>query len=128
MLEAEVAKWPDDPRLHSALGIVYASLERSGEAVREGKRAMELLPVSKDSFYGLPYEYDMAIIYSIAGDHDRALDQIERLLAIPSWISPAWLRTDPLFNPLHGNQRFKRILDEYSVKTSISEAPSSSFQ
>ena len=111
MLEQRVGEWPEDPRLHSLLGITYASLGRKEETIREGKRAVELLPVSKDAAYGLPYEFDLALIYAITGEHDLALDQVERLMSIPSWISPAWLRTDPRFNRLRAHPRFREIVE-----------------
>lgn len=117
-LEAELGKWPDDPRLHSALGIAYASLGRGEEAVREGRRAMELLPISRDAFYGIPYEWDMGVIYTMAGEREEALRMIERLLDIPSWISAAWLRSHSLFSPLKSDPDFERILQKHSGKTS----------
>ncbi|MCK4558655.1 MAG: hypothetical protein KAV45_02655 [Calditrichia bacterium] len=42
LLQTEVEKWPEDPRYHSALGIVYASLGHEKEALREGRKAVEL--------------------------------------------------------------------------------------
>ncbi|MCK4549463.1 MAG: protein kinase [Candidatus Krumholzibacteria bacterium] len=111
MLEQRVGEWPEDPRLHSSLGITYASLGRKEEAIREGKLAVELLPVSKDAIYGLPHEFDLALIYTIAGEYDLALDQVERLMSIPSWLSPAWLRTDPRFNRLREHPRFREIIE-----------------
>jgi len=113
-LEAEVQKWPEDPRYHSALGIAYAALGRKAEAIREGKQAVELLPLSKDAFYGLPYAQDLAIIHIMVGDHDIALDQIEYLLTIPSWVSPGWLEIDLRFKPLYDHPRFKQMLEKYS--------------
>jgi TolB-like protein/Tfp pilus assembly protein PilF len=110
LLEAEVEAWPDDPRLHSSLGIVYAALGRKEEAIREGTHAVELLPISSDAFYGQPYEIDLAYIYTMTGEHDLALDRIEYLLSIPSILSPAWFRTDPVFKPLHGHPRFQNIV------------------
>jgi serine/threonine protein kinase/Flp pilus assembly protein TadD len=115
-LEVEVAKWPQDPRLHSSLGITYAHLGRKDDAIREGKRAMELLPVSKDAFYGIPYEWNMAVIYTITGEREEALRMIERLLDIPSWISPQWLRSDPDFSPLHSDPEFERILKDHPAE------------
>lgn len=109
MLEPQVERWPEDPRLHGSLGIAYAALGRKKEAIREGKHAVELLPVSKDAFYGIPYEMDLAFIYTIVGEHGAALDQIEHLLSIPSWISPAWLRSDPRWNRLRDHPRFQKL-------------------
>ncbi len=109
MLEPEVGKYPQDPRLHSALGLTYAALGRAREAVREGKLAIELLPVSKDAVYGLPYQFDLSYIYTILGENDLALDRIEYLLSIPSWLSPAWLAADPMWKPLRGLPRFQKL-------------------
>jgi TolB-like protein/Flp pilus assembly protein TadD len=111
MLEQRVGESPQDPRLHSSFGITYASLGRKEEAIREGKLAVELLPVSKDAFYGISHEFDLTLIYTIAGEHDLALDQIERLLSIPSWLSPTWFRADPRFNRLREHPRFREIVE-----------------
>ncbi len=113
-LEAEVQKWPEDPRYHSSLGIVYAVLNRKAEAIREGEKAVELLPISKDAFYGIPFALDLAIIHIMVGDHDTACDQIEHLLSIPSWISPGWVEMDLRFKPLYDHPRFKQMLEKYS--------------
>ena len=112
MLEAALAKQPDDPRYHSSLGIVYAALGLKSEAVREGRRATELLPVEKDALYGLGHAHDLAVIYTMVGEDDAALSQIERLLSIPGWVSPAWLRTNPQWKPLWNNARFKELVDK----------------
>jgi len=114
LLEREVSVWPQDPRLHSSLGIAYAALGRKEEAIRKGKRAVELLPISKDAFYGIPYIQDLAFIYTLVGEYDEAIDQIENLLLIPSWYSVAWLQTDPRWDPLRDHQRFQKLLKEYA--------------
>jgi TolB-like protein/Flp pilus assembly protein TadD len=113
-LEAEVQRWPEDPRYHSSLGIVYAALGRKEEAIREGKKAVELLSVSKDAFYGIPYEMDLSIIHVMLGNYDSAMDKVEHLLSIPSWISPAWLRMDFRYAPLYNHARFKKLMKKYS--------------
>ncbi|TFG97202.1 MAG: tetratricopeptide repeat protein, partial [Calditrichales bacterium] len=58
LLEEAVRLHPEDPRYHSSLGIAYAGLGRKEAAVREGKRAVELLPLSKDAAYGVAYLQD----------------------------------------------------------------------
>jgi serine/threonine protein kinase/tetratricopeptide (TPR) repeat protein len=116
LLEAEVRKNPDDPRYHSSLGIAYAALGRKEEAIREGKKAVELLPVAKDAFYGLPYVEDLAFIYTLTGETDAAVDRLEYLLSIPSWISAAWLRMDTQWDLLREKPGFVRLLEKHEAR------------
>jgi TolB-like protein/tetratricopeptide (TPR) repeat protein len=114
-LEAEVETTPEDPRLRSSLGIVYAVQGRREDAVREGELACELLPRSKDGFYYLPYAVDLAHIYTILGDHDAALQRLEYLLANPSYISAPYLRMDPRWDPLRDDPRFEELLEKQRI-------------
>ncbi len=115
LLEAEVKQWPDDPRYRSSLGIAYAALGRKEEAIREGKKAVELLPVARDAFYGLPYVQDLAFIYALTGETEAAVDRLDYLLSIPSWMSVSWLRMDPEWDPLRSQPGFKRLLEKHSA-------------
>jgi len=114
LLEAEVKHSPDDPRYHSSLGIACAALGRKEEAIREGKQAVELLPVARDAFYGLPYVEDLAFIYALSGETEAALERLDYLLSIPSWISVAWLRMDPQWDPIRNHPGFTNLLDKHS--------------
>ena len=116
LLEAEVTASPEDPRLHSSLGIAYAALGRKEDAIREGIRATELLTREDDGFYYLPYAIDLAHIYTILGEHDSALDQIEYLLDNPSWVSPAWLEKDPRWRALRHLPRYEALIEEHSTQ------------
>lgn len=109
-LEERVRKQPDDPRYHSSLGIAYAGLGRAREAIREGRKAVELLPVEKDAIYGMPHLHDLAVIYVKTGERELALREIERLLKVPSFVSPVWLKLNPLWAPLGGDARFEALL------------------
>ncbi|MCH7878209.1 MAG: protein kinase [candidate division Zixibacteria bacterium] len=114
MLDSLVDVFPDDHRMHSSLGIAFAGLERSDDALRHGKRALELNPVSKDAFDGPFYEQNMAIIYTLLGDQQAALDKIDYLLSIPSfWMSVGALRVDPVWDSLRDNPRFQALLEKY---------------
>jgi TolB-like protein/Flp pilus assembly protein TadD len=114
LLEKEMKKQPDDPRIHSSLGIVYAALGRKEEAVREGKRALELYPVSKDALLGPNRVEDLAHIYVILGEYDIAIDNLEYLLSIPSYISVPLLKLAPKWDPLRQHPKFQGLLEKYS--------------
>ena len=113
-LEKELAAHPDDPRYHSSLGIAYAALGRKTEAVREGQRAIALLPLEKDAVYGFSHLHDLAVIETLAGDKDNALREIEHLLSIPSFVTPAWLRFNPQWARLWNDARFKALVQKYA--------------
>ncbi len=110
ILEREVKERSDDARVHSSLGIVYAALGRKEEAIQEGKMAVELYPVSKDAYIGVDRVKDLAFIYTMVGDYEAALDQIEYLLSIPGWFSVPLLRLDPIWDPLRHHPRFQKLL------------------
>jgi serine/threonine-protein kinase len=98
--------------------MVYAGLGRKEEAVREGKSGVELIPVSKNAVVGPFRVEDLAFIYVLVGEQDTALDQIEYLLSIPSWLSVPLLRLDPRWDPLRDHPRFQTLLEEKSKEPS----------
>jgi len=110
VVAGKLREHPDDPRLHSALGIAYAGLGRKDKAIQEGKKAVELLPVTKEAFRGYRHEHDLARIYTMVGEYDTAVSRLEYLLSIPGWLTPAWLRIDPDWDPLRRNPRFQRLV------------------
>ena len=59
---------------------------------------------------GAYYQHQVARIYMLVGEPDKALDLLEPLLKIPYYLSPGWLRIDPNFAPLKGNPRFERLV------------------
>ena len=111
LMEKEVKERPDDHRIRSSLGIVYAGLGRKDEAIHEGKLGVELFPVSKDALTGPFRVEDLAFIYTLVGEHDSALDKLEYLLSIPCTnMSVPLLRLDPRWDPLRDHPRNKESL------------------
>ena len=55
----------------------------------------------------------MATIYTIVGEYDLAIDELEYVLSIPGWCSSNYLRADPIFEPLMDIPRFKALLKKY---------------
>lgn len=107
----EDAKRPS-PWNHVVLAYVYACLGRTDDAIREGKRSVELMPISKDAFDGPVYVEILAEIFTIVGEHEAAIDQLEILFSVPAPISGNFLRIDPMWDPLRDHPRFQRLLDE----------------
>jgi len=115
ILEKELDAHAEDNRIHSSLGHAYAGLDRKDEAIREGQRGVELLPVSKNAMTGAHGVWDLAEIYTTVGEYDAALDQIEYLLSIPSWWSVHDIRLDPIWDPLREHPRYEPLLEKYAI-------------
>jgi serine/threonine-protein kinase len=113
VLETKVQQRPDDERYRSALGIAYAGLGRREDAIREGELAVELLPMSKEAWRGAWRVEELARIYTMVGEHDTAIDQLESLLAVPSPTAVPMLRIDPTWDPLRDLPRFQALLVKY---------------
>jgi serine/threonine-protein kinase len=110
--EAYLREAPDNAQLHVLQGVALAYAGHKAAAIREGQLAIRLTPVSRDA-YRAPYiQHQMARIYLLVGEPERALDEIEPLLRMPYMLSPAWLRVDPTFDPLRGNPRFQKLVAE----------------
>jgi serine/threonine-protein kinase len=113
ILEREVRNHPNDPRMHSSLGICLAGLGRSDDAIREGRQAIDLLPLSVEAL-NTPYRMqDLALIYTMVGKNDAAIDMLEELLRVSSPVSSPILRLDPVWSSLRSNPRFQKISEEH---------------
>src|SRR5262249_19193216 len=92
------------------LGLIDAALGRKQEALGEGRRAVELLPVTKDAFIGADLLYFYAAICAQVGERDLATEQLETLAKIPAGAHYGELRLDPYWDPLRGDPRFEKIV------------------
>jgi TolB-like protein/Flp pilus assembly protein TadD len=108
-LEEQLKGTPDNAQAHALLGSALAYMGRKADAIREGRRSVELVPIARDGYTGPYLQHQLARIYILVGDYDAALDQLEPLLKTPYFLTPAWLKIDPLFDPLRKNSRFQRL-------------------
>jgi serine/threonine protein kinase/Tfp pilus assembly protein PilF len=119
-LEQIVRDQPDYAAALCALGVVDAALGNKDEAIREGKRAVQLMPVSKNSLDGPMLTQYLAVIYAWTGDKDGAIEQLVYLAdpaKVPgSHVTYGHLRLSPLWDPLRGDPRFEAIVTSLAPK------------
>ena len=111
-----VRKQPNFPVMLSVLGVIDADLGRKDLAISEGRKAVELLPLSKDSINGAHAINYLAVIYAWAGETDLSFQQLELAASIPSDVCYGYLLLDPFWDPLRGDPRFEKILASLAPK------------
>jgi DNA-binding SARP family transcriptional activator/TolB-like protein/Tfp pilus assembly protein PilF len=109
-LERGVARLRHDPQLHSRLGVAYAGMGRTDDAVHEGIEATRLRPVADDAVDGTVACEALARIYAMLGEQDAAIDRLELLLSVPSLLSRQLLQLDPVWSTLREHPRFERLV------------------
>jgi serine/threonine-protein kinase len=110
--ERIVGEQPDYAKALCVLGMIDAALGRKEDALREGRRAVELLSVTKDAWTGAQVLTNLAITYAWAGEKDLAIKQLEELVQIPSPVSYGQLKLHPFWDQLRGDPRFQTLLEE----------------
>ena len=98
------------------LGVIDATLGRKEVALQEGRYAVELLPVEKDSVDGLLMIKYFAIIAAWVGEKDLACEQLAIVNGPPSPISYGELKLMPFWDPLRGEPCFEKIVDSLAPK------------
>ncbi|MBA2565181.1 MAG: hypothetical protein H0V09_07130 [Gemmatimonadetes bacterium] len=63
-------------RGHVFLGLALAYMGRKADAVRERQRGLALMPVAKDARVGPYIQHQLARIYILVGEPEKALDQL----------------------------------------------------
>ncbi|HEY5991346.1 MAG TPA: FlgO family outer membrane protein, partial [Candidatus Udaeobacter sp.] len=107
---------PDYGPAVSVLGLIDAGLGRKEDAIREGRRAVELMPTRKDSINGAHILNYLAMIYAWVGEKDLAIEQLNRVLEAPGRTHYGQLRLFPQWDPLRGDPRFEQMVAALAPK------------
>ena len=116
-LEQIVRDQPDYAAALCAIGVVDAALGNKEDAIREGHRAIELIPVSKNALDGARMIHYLAVIYAWTGNKDAAIERLNEAVKLPgSHVSYGDLRLNPFWDPLRGDPRFEAIIASLAPK------------
>jgi hypothetical protein len=88
------------------------STGRREEALREGRRAVELCPIEKDALRGIAMITYLAMIAAWTGDKDLACEQLAIAIRNPSDLGYGQLKLMPFWDPLRGDPRFEKLVEE----------------
>ena len=111
-----IADQPDYAEALCVLGMADAALGNKEDAIREGLRAVELVPVSKNAIEGALLIRYLAVIYAWTGEKDRALERLDEAVKLPSYLSYGELLLHPRWDPLRGDPRFDKIVASLAPK------------
>ena len=92
----------------SIMLILFAYAGRMADAVRDGERGVAM---NEDAYYEPYLEQQLARIYLLSGQADKAIDLLERLVRVPHTLSAGWLRIDPTWDPLRSQPGFVRLVE-----------------
>jgi len=107
---------PDDPGALCVLGLIDAALGRKDDALREGRRAVELLPMEKDAKHGIAMHKYLAMIAAWVGDKELACEQLTIAVSRPNDLGYGQLKLMPFWDPLRGDRCFEQIVNSLAPR------------
>ncbi len=113
MLENQLAVSREDPHIHVQLSMAYTGLRQKERALYHARRAVEILPYSKDAVASPELIYNLAIVQAMFGEEDAAFDHLEFLLSVPSYVTVEMLQAHPFLKSIQDNPRFERMARQY---------------
>jgi TolB-like protein len=115
-LNQKVQKSPGSADLLSQLAVVDALLNNKETAISEAKRAVELLPISKDALHGPGILQNLAVVYAWTNELDLAFEKLSSLVNVPNGIFYGQLKREPYWEPLRKDPRYERLLAELAPR------------
>jgi hypothetical protein len=106
-----------DPYLLMALALADVALGQRDEAIEEGRRAMEMRPISEDAVEGPFIATEFTLVCAWANQPDLAFEQLNTLVRTPGWVvNYGDLKTSPSWDPLRKDPRFDKLLAELAPR------------
>ena len=118
-LEDKLSELQDDSRLYSSLGLVYAGLGMTKEAMEAGNQALAIMNLSPDSNAGFFRELDMARILLMIGQYEDAISRLEFLIQQSGYLSVERLKIDPFWDPLRELDAFKTLIENPKYQVNL---------
>jgi TolB-like protein/Tfp pilus assembly protein PilF len=115
--EKVVQAQPDYGPAVGVLGLIDAGLGRKEDALQEGRRAVELLPIAKDSINGANMIEYFAMIAAWVGEKELACEQLAAATRLPGTVSYGQLKLFPYWDTLRGDPRFEKIVADLAPKS-----------
>ena len=115
-LNRRIQEPPGNAKLLSNLAVVDALLGKKESAIAEAKRAVEMLPISKDAIDGPGVLMNLAAVYAWTNEPGPALDQLDVLAKLQNGIYYGNLKSDPYWEPLRKDPRFAKLTAELAPK------------
>jgi tetratricopeptide (TPR) repeat protein len=116
ILEQRLIVKPEHARTIAVLAQVDAGLGQKELAMREAQHAIDLMPISKDIYDGALVLEGLAQVYTWSGERDRAIELVQKLVTMPSYLNYGRLKLHPLWSPLRGDPRFEKIVNSLAPK------------
>src|SRR5207237_3559623 len=98
------------------LALSDAGLGRKEDALRESRRAVELVPLEKDALNGSDMIHYSAVVAAWVGEKDLALENLSKAAQLPGFLSYGRLKLLPWYDPLRGDPRFEKIVADLAPK------------
>lgn len=116
VLENELKNNSEDIRIHADYAIVLAYLGLKDEAVKSAEFASSIIPVEKDAIVGTLHFITLTKVFSIVGEHQKAIKNLDFLITIPAGSTIESLKIDPVWDPLRGFPEFQSLLKNKNGK------------
>ena len=111
-LEAGLDPFAQRAETYAFRGIAHALSGRRTDAIRDARHALELLPISRDAVDAGRVHVQTAAVFLLADDRENAFRVLDGLATVPSTLSSATLRLNPVYDSLRDDPRYPELLEK----------------